>query len=223
MRVRALAVHRSAPAATGEPSLPAERDAIPVVGALKTATNSPDNQLSWPWNPAPNPAPNHDGNPRPNISLPRRRYETQGRVISVRRIQAIVAERYAVSLPQLLGSTRPLALVVPRRVAMYLARQLAQLSTTEIGRLFRRDHTTVISAIRRVEEAAGGDAVFAGLVDQLAAEVIAGARPSPRTGPRNLTPLEEVTAELEHLGRNAASLSQQIREAVERLRRLEGR
>jgi chromosomal replication initiator protein len=47
----------------------------------------------------------------------------------------------------------------PRQVAMYLAKQLTPRSLPEIGRKFGgRDHTTVIYAIRKIEELRTGDA-----------------------------------------------------------------
>ena len=47
----------------------------------------------------------------------------------------------------------------PRQIAMYLAKQLTQRSLPEIGRRFGgRDHTTVIHAVRRIEELRAADA-----------------------------------------------------------------
>ncbi|MGZ9034359.1 MAG: helix-turn-helix domain-containing protein, partial [Rhodospirillales bacterium] len=50
----------------------------------------------------------------------------------------------------------------PRQVAMYLAKQLTTRSLPEIGRKFGgRDHTTVMHAVRKVEELCAQDASFA--------------------------------------------------------------
>ena len=50
----------------------------------------------------------------------------------------------------------------PRQVAMYLAKQLTSRSLPEIGRKFGgRDHTTVMHAVRKIEEIIGEDPSFA--------------------------------------------------------------
>jgi chromosomal replication initiator protein len=56
----------------------------------------------------------------------------------------------------------------PRQIAMYLAKQLTQRSLPEIGRKFGgRDHTTVMHAVRKVEELRSQDQAFADDVDML--------------------------------------------------------
>ena len=56
---------------------------------------------------------------------------------------------------------RDRAVARPRQVAMYLCKQLTSRSLPEIGRKFGgRDHTTVIHAVRKVEELRASDASF---------------------------------------------------------------
>ena len=55
----------------------------------------------------------------------------------------------------------------PRQIAMYLAKQLTSRSLPEIGRKFDRDHTTVMHAVRKVEELILEDASLAENVDAL--------------------------------------------------------
>lgn len=43
-------------------------------------------------------------------------------------------------------------MVLPRQVAMYLVRKLTDYSLPEIGKVFSRDHTTVLHSINKVEE-----------------------------------------------------------------------
>ena len=53
----------------------------------------------------------------------------------------------------MLSARRARAVARPRQVAMYLAKQLTARSLPEIGRKFGgRDHTTVIHAVRRIEQ-----------------------------------------------------------------------
>jgi hypothetical protein len=64
-------------------------------------------------------------------------------------IQRVVAGSYGLTMEQLMSNRRDCAW--PRQVAMYLARELTPKSYPSIGRLFNRDHTTVIHACHRVE------------------------------------------------------------------------
>jgi len=78
--------------------------------------------------------------------------ETQ-RVISVEVIQQQVSKVYYVRVSDLKAKKRTKELVLPRQVAMYLARQLTELSYPDIGRAFGgRDHTTVMHACRQVDK-----------------------------------------------------------------------
>jgi len=68
-------------------------------------------------------------------------------------IQRRVAEHYNIRLSEMTSDRRARAVARPRQVAMYLAKQLTTRSLPEIGRKFGgRDHTTVIHAIRKIEE-----------------------------------------------------------------------
>jgi chromosomal replication initiator protein len=75
------------------------------------------------------------------------------RRVSIAEIQRHVAEYFNVRLSDLLSARRARAVARPRQVAMYLAKQLTSRSLPEIGRKFGgRDHTTVMHAVRRIEE-----------------------------------------------------------------------
>ncbi|MFB3149740.1 MAG: helix-turn-helix domain-containing protein, partial [Alphaproteobacteria bacterium] len=66
------------------------------------------------------------------------------------------------------SARRARAVARPRQVAMYLAKQLTSRSLPEIGRKFGgRDHTTVMHAVRRVEELRSGDSDFSEDVELL--------------------------------------------------------
>ena len=72
--------------------------------------------------------------------------------VKIEDIQRIVARQYNVSRADLLSSRRTANVVRPRQVAMYLAKTLTLRSLPEIGRRFGgRDHTTVLHAVRKIE------------------------------------------------------------------------
>ncbi len=71
----------------------------------------------------------------------------------VEQIQTAAAEQFDLDLSTLTGPSRAKTPLRARQTAMYLCRELTDLSLPQIGREFGgRDHTTVLNAIRRVEE-----------------------------------------------------------------------
>jgi chromosomal replication initiator protein len=83
---------------------------------------------------------------------------TDGRRVKIEDIQRVVSKHFNVSKQDLLSSRRTRTIVWPRHIAMYLAKTLTPRSLPEIGRRFGgRDHTTVLHAVRRVEECLKAD------------------------------------------------------------------
>ena len=90
------------------------------------------------------------------------------RRISIEEIQKRVAEHFNIRLADMHSARRSRAVARPRQVAMYLAKQLTSRSLPEIGRKFGgRDHTTVMHAVKKVEELRTSDTTFAEDVDLL--------------------------------------------------------
>jgi chromosomal replication initiator protein len=82
-----------------------------------------------------------------------------------------VAAAFGITEKQLLGTSRLRPVLLPRQVAMYLAREVAKLSLPRIGAAFGRDHTTVLHACRKVEAAMATDDVLKARVRQLRGEL----------------------------------------------------
>ncbi|QHQ36638.1 chromosomal replication initiator protein DnaA [Algicella marina] len=75
------------------------------------------------------------------------------RKVTIDEIIRKVAEHYNVRMADLLGPRRARSVSRPRQVAMFLSKNLTTKSLPEIGRRFGgRDHTTVIHAVKKVEE-----------------------------------------------------------------------
>ncbi len=88
--------------------------------------------------------------------------------VRIEDIQRIVARQYNVSRADLLSSRRTANVVRPRQVAMYLAKVLTLRSLPEIGRRFGgRDHTTVLHAVRKIENLVGNDSTLADEIETL--------------------------------------------------------
>lgn len=73
--------------------------------------------------------------------------------ISIDIIQKVVADKYGISVSDLKGKKRNKNVVIPRQFAMFIARELTEYSTTDIGIEFGgRDHTTVMHSCQKVDE-----------------------------------------------------------------------
>lgn len=71
----------------------------------------------------------------------------------IEEVQRLVAKHYNVSKQDLLSMRRTRSIVRPRQIAMYLSKEMTSRSLPEIGRRFgNRDHTTVLHAVRKIEE-----------------------------------------------------------------------
>jgi len=90
------------------------------------------------------------------------------RRVTIDEIQKRVAEHYNIRLGDMHSARRARAVARPRQVAMYLCKQLTPRSLPEIGRKFGgRDHTTVIHAVRKIEELREKDRALAEDVELL--------------------------------------------------------
>ncbi len=89
------------------------------------------------------------------------------RKTTIDEIQKKVSEYFNISVKEMQSSRRARNVARPRQIAMYLAKQLTSRSLPEIGRKFDRDHTTVMHAVRKVEELIVEDASLAESVESL--------------------------------------------------------
>lgn len=75
------------------------------------------------------------------------------RKLTIDEIQRAVADYFNLRLAEMLSERRARNIARPRQIAMYLSKQLTSRSLPEIGRRFGgRDHTTVMHAVRKVED-----------------------------------------------------------------------
>jgi chromosomal replication initiator protein len=84
--------------------------------------------------------------------------DTQVRKITIEAIQRAVAEHFGMRVPELKQKNNSRQIVVPRQIAMYLAKQMTEASLPEIGRQFGgKHHTTVMHSIAKIDEARRAD------------------------------------------------------------------
>lgn len=90
------------------------------------------------------------------------------RRITIDEIQRAVSSHFEVKQIDLISERRAVAIARPRQIAMYLAKRLTTRSLPEIGRKFgNRDHSTVIHAVRRIEDLRSKDVEIDGAVRAL--------------------------------------------------------
>jgi chromosomal replication initiator protein len=88
--------------------------------------------------------------------------------VRIEDIQKVVARQFNVARNDLLSNRRTRQIVRPRQIAMYLSKTMTPRSLPEIGRRFGgRDHTTVLHAVRKVEELLSQDSKLAQEVELL--------------------------------------------------------
>jgi chromosomal replication initiator protein len=88
--------------------------------------------------------------------------KSNSKIINIEDIQKKVSERYQIKVADLSSERRMRNIARPRQIAMYLSKQLTSKSLVEIGKNFgKKDHTTVIHSIRKIEELLKTDPSFA--------------------------------------------------------------
>ncbi len=79
--------------------------------------------------------------------------DMQVRKITIEAIQRAVAENFGMRVSDLKQKNNSRNVVVPRQIAMYLAKQMTEASLPEIGRQFgNKHHTTVMHSIGKIDE-----------------------------------------------------------------------
>ncbi|OGR82239.1 MAG: hypothetical protein A2901_09585 [Elusimicrobia bacterium RIFCSPLOWO2_01_FULL_54_10] len=99
------------------------------------------------------------------------KHEEAQRPITIEAIQEVVAKHFNLEMRELKSKRRTDAIAWPRQIAMYLARILTELSTTEIGESFGKDHTTVLHACDKVKMKLAESPFISSLVNKITQEI----------------------------------------------------
>jgi chromosomal replication initiator protein len=87
--------------------------------------------------------------------------------IDVDTIIQVVSEHFKMPVADILGKKRNKEIVLPRQVAMYLAREMGQMSYPDIGRAFGRDYTTVIHSYEKIKTETKKDAGLKNVISEI--------------------------------------------------------
>ena len=96
----------------------------------------------------------------------------ENKKISISQIQKAVTDYYTIKVNSLLSKKRTKDVVLARQVAIYLSRELTDLSLTSIGEAFgRRDHTTIIHSYTKIKNKIKKDKGFKDIIDNLSLNI----------------------------------------------------
>src|SRR5712672_1157667 len=94
--------------------------------------------------------------------------DSQARKITIDAIQKAVAEQFGLRVIEIKAKSNSRAIVFPRQIAMYLAKQMTEASLPEIGRQFGgKHHTTVMHSIDKIDEQRQADKDLNRLLNKL--------------------------------------------------------
>ena len=100
-------------------------------------------------------------------------FNNMNAIITIEDIQKIVVNYYDISTTDFLSARRSRHIARPRQIAMYLSKKLTTKSLPEIGRKFTgRDHTTVIHAIKKIEDLMQKDKKFEVEVQEISNRIL---------------------------------------------------
>jgi len=95
-------------------------------------------------------------------------FKSKARRVTAEVIQSAVAQKFDLTPGDIVSSCRKKSLALPRHIAMYLTRRLTRASFPEIGEKFGgRDHSSVMSGIKKIESHIKFDTSLRDLIDEL--------------------------------------------------------
>lgn len=72
--------------------------------------------------------------------------------ISLDIIEKVISDNYQISVSELKGKKKDKKYVIPRQIAIYIARELTEISYMELGNEFGRDHSTIMHAYEKISD-----------------------------------------------------------------------
>lgn len=88
-------------------------------------------------------------------------------VIDKRRILGAVSEKYGVTPDDILGKHKTKEIAWARHMAIFLMKRLTEMTYSDIGRFFKRDHSTIMTAVNKMEKESAENASAAREVEEL--------------------------------------------------------
>ena len=93
--------------------------------------------------------------------------ESEKKPVTLEYIQEVVCEKYNLEMKDMSSKTRARQIAYPRQIAMYLCRQLTDLSLIMIAESFNRDHSTIMHGVDKITKDISEDMSFAEEINSL--------------------------------------------------------
>ena len=91
--------------------------------------------------------------------------------VTVDKIFTAIYRKYNVKKEEIIGARRTKEIAAARHKAIYLVRTITEMSLPNIGKIFNRDHTTIMSSIETIEKKLITDAILSVEIDDMIKEV----------------------------------------------------
>ncbi|BDU67348.1 MAG: chromosomal replication initiator protein DnaA [Candidatus Tyloplasma litorale] len=77
---------------------------------------------------------------------------TTNKGLTMQRIVSVIAKNYQVKVSDILGKSRKAEIALPRHLSIYFSRKILNVSLMDIGRYFSRNHSTIMSSVKKIEK-----------------------------------------------------------------------
>ena len=91
--------------------------------------------------------------------------------VTVDKVFAAVEKKYGVTKAELVGKSRVKEVAQARHITIHLIRTLTEMSLPAIGKLFNRDHTTVLSSLDTIDKKTASSNLFEAEINNLIKEI----------------------------------------------------
>ena len=88
-------------------------------------------------------------------------------IITPERVLTYASQKYNIQPEDILGKRKTDDIVTARQVAIYLLRELTEMSHANIGKFFNRDHSTIVASVNRIKERMKEDSSFEAQIDEM--------------------------------------------------------
>lgn len=93
-------------------------------------------------------------------------------VFSAENIIEKITNKYNITTEELKSQNRKATILIPRQIAMYILKEKVEMTVSAIGRMFGRDHSTVMNAIEKIKKDMEKDISFDKEVNNIIREIM---------------------------------------------------
>ena len=91
--------------------------------------------------------------------------------VTVEKIFAAVSKKYGIPKNNIIGKSRSKEIAMTRHIAIYLIRQITEMSFPNIAKIFDRDHSTIISSFNLIAAKIFSDPVFSSEINDIKKDI----------------------------------------------------